>query len=69
MTSPRVWLSFERTLSDGTVKKFKVQEVPPSLYANIIQFMGISFLPEEPFAIAASKTSNFFIYFCLRCTK
>lgn len=54
MSSPRVWLSFEKT-HDGTVKKFKVQEVSPSLYGKVIEFMGINFLPEAPFAIATSK--------------
>lgn len=65
MSPPRVWLRFERTLKDGTVKKFKVQEVSPSLYGKVIEFMGINFLPEEPFALAASKS---FILFYLIST-
>lgn len=60
MSSPRVWLSFERTISDGTVKKFKVQEVSPSFYEKVIEFMSINFLPEEPFALAASKNFKIF---------
>ncbi|XP_077293668.1 uncharacterized protein LOC143916436 [Arctopsyche grandis] len=55
---PQVWRRFERTLPDGTVKKFKIQDVTEDMYDDVMFFMEENFLKEEPFTLAAGIIEN-----------
>lgn len=50
---PQVWTRFEKTLADGSVKKFKIQDITEDMFDDVIEFMDENFLKDEPFTLAA----------------
>lgn len=50
---PQVWTRFEKTLPDGSVKRFKIQDITEDMFEDVIEFMDENFLKDEPFTLAA----------------
>jgi len=48
-----VWARFERTMKDGSLKNFKIHEVPEGWNEHIYQFMIDNYMYEEPFSVAS----------------
>lgn len=51
--SPRVWTKFVRKKSDGTVLKFKIQDIPSDIFETVMDFNINYFVKDETFHKAA----------------